>query len=61
MIWEYASISPGDIGGKCSWSGPDGNKTLPSNNLLEELNHAGRDGWELVVCQKFTYWLKRAR
>lgn len=45
-MWEYAQIRA--AGGTIWWTGVDDDRRLDGSDPIEQLNVAGRDGWELV-------------
>jgi hypothetical protein len=49
VIWEYAQIRVDGRG--IWWTGDGGDRQLdgPKANVIDRLNVAGKDGWELVV------------
>ena len=50
--WEYAEIRK--MSSVLWWTGPDGRRQLTDGRIIEHLNQAGSDGWELVSATEST-------
>lgn len=49
MIWEYAQVREGDGGIWWTRGGEDRQLDGSRGTVIDHLNVAGKDGWELVV------------
>jgi hypothetical protein len=46
-IWEYAQIRV--VGGVSWWTGDGEDRRLDESNVIDHLNAAAKDGWELFT------------